>query len=85
MSTAETVREIVVKHGKLPVDVGTIADDGDLYSAGLSSFASVQLMLAIEEEFDIEFPETMLNRGTFASIAAIAKAVDTICAEQQAA
>ena len=32
-------------------------------------------MLAIEEEFDIEFPEAMLTRRTFSSIAGIAGAV----------
>ena len=38
---------------------------------GLTSHASVNLMLALEERFDIEFPERMLRRGAFASIAAI--------------
>ena len=48
MSAVEAIRSIVAKHGKLPVDVATLQDDADLYAAGLSSFASVQLMLAIE-------------------------------------
>ena len=56
MSSTEAIREILASHGKLPVDVASLADDADLYAAGLSSFASVQLMLAIEDRFDIEFP-----------------------------
>lgn len=84
MSTAEIIRDLVGKHGKLPVDVATLGDDSDLYTAGLSSFASVQLMLALEEQFDIEFPETMLKRATFASIRAIADAVETIVQDQAA-
>ena len=66
-----------------PVD--TLADNADLYEAGLSSFASVQLMLAIEDTFDIEFPENLLNRKTFASIAAIAAAVETLSPDSKVA
>ncbi|MBZ9790756.1 acyl carrier protein [Rhizobium sp. 3T7] len=73
-----TIRELLVKFGKLPVSVDQVADDADLYAVGLTSFASVQLMLAIEEAFDIEFPDNLLNRKSFASIAAIAKTVDQI-------
>jgi acyl carrier protein len=74
----ETIRELLVKFGGLPVAVDQIADDADLYATGLSSFASVQLMLGIEEAFDIEFPDNLLNRKSFASIAAIEKTVDQI-------
>jgi len=49
-----------------------------LYDAGLTSFASVQIMLALEEEFDIEFPEAMLTRRTFSSIAHMADAVSQL-------
>ena len=85
MATVEVIRDIVAQHGKLPVDISTIGDDSDLYAAGLSSFASVQLMLALEEHFDVEFPETLLNRKTFQTLAAIAQAVDSIASDQQAA
>jgi acyl carrier protein len=74
----DTIRELLVKFGGLPVAVDQIADDADLYATGLSSFASVQLMLGIEEAFDIEFPDNLLNRKSFASIAAIEKTVDQI-------
>jgi acyl carrier protein len=73
-----TIRELLVKFGKLPVSVDQVADDADLYAVGLTSFASVQLMLGIEEAFDIEFPDNLLNRKSFASITAIAKTVDQI-------
>jgi len=85
MSIIEDVRETIASHGKLPVDVATLADDADLYAAGLSSFASVQLMLALEERFDIEFPETMLNRKTFASIGAISSAVAELAPHERVA
>lgn len=66
------IRSLIAEHGRLPVPVTTLSNDQDLYAAGLTSFAAVQLMLALEDKFDVEFPETMLNRRSFASIDAIA-------------
>jgi acyl carrier protein len=80
-----TIREILSKFGQLPVPVDTIADEADLYAAGLSSFASVQLMLGLEDAFDIEFPDSMLNRKSFASISAIETTVKAILDGKEAA
>ena len=81
----QTIRDLIARHGRLPVDIATLADDQDLYAAGLTSFSAVQLMLALEESFDIEFPESMLNRKTFASVAAIGAAITEISPSQAAA
>jgi acyl carrier protein len=80
-----SVRDLIAKHAGLPVDVASLADDADLYAVGLSSFASVQLMLAIEDAFDVEFPDRMLNRRSFQSIAAISACVDELTADRKAA
>ncbi|MGP4693661.1 acyl carrier protein [Agrobacterium cavarae] len=80
-----TIRDVLAKFGQLPVSVDTLADDADLYAAGLSSFASVQLMLGLEEAFDIEFPDSMLNRKSFASITAIETTVKAILDGKEAA
>src|SRR6478736_4931780 len=66
-----TIVEIIAETGRLPVAVETLTHDADLYQAGLTSFASVQLMLAIEDRFGVEFPDRYLNRRSFASIDAI--------------
>jgi acyl carrier protein len=79
------IRDILTAHAGLPVSVDSLADDADLYQAGLRSFSSVQLMLAIEDAFDIEFPETALNRKTFQSIAAIQDVVSTLTRQKSAA
>jgi acyl carrier protein len=71
----DRVRSIVGEHGRLSISVSQLSDDASLYQAGLTSHASVNLMLALEETFGIEFPERMLRRRTFESIAAIAGAV----------
>lgn len=69
------IRELIGSHKILPVPVDRVGDEDDLYELGMTSFASVQLMLALEEAFDVEFPERMLNRKTFASIASIDRSV----------
>lgn len=74
----DKIRAVLDQFGKLKVPASTLGPDSDLYDAGLTSFASVQLMLGLEEAFDVEFPDTMLNRKTFSSIAAIERAVGEI-------
>ena len=74
----ETIREILTQHGRLPVGIETLDDDSDLYNAGLTSLATVGLMLALEDAFDVEFPETMLSRKTFESIEAISEAIEEL-------
>lgn len=79
-STVDTIaiREIVVQHGRLTVDVKSLDEDCDLYGVGLTSLATVGIMLALEDRFEVEFPESMLSRGTFRSIASIAEAVSNL-------
>jgi acyl carrier protein len=79
--TTDRVREIVAAHTRLAVDVATLADGDDLYNAGLTSHASVNLMLALEDAFDIEFPDRLLRRQTFESIAAISTVIDELLLE----
>jgi len=80
----QTIRTLLEKHGNFPVAIEDVADASDLYDAGLSSFASVQVMLALEEEFDIEFPEHLLNRKSFASVEAIETALTEILEDRAA-
>ena len=70
----EDVRRIVVEHGRIPRDVALTRDD-DLYAAGMTSHASVSVMLALEDHFDVEFPERMLEPSVFASVASISAAL----------
>jgi acyl carrier protein len=77
----EKIREIVARHSGLAIDVSNIGENTDLYEAGMTSFASVDLMLGLEEAFDVEFPDSMLTRKTFASLKAIADAVATLSAQ----
>ncbi|MCC0005181.1 MAG: acyl carrier protein [Methylobacteriaceae bacterium] len=74
----DTIRQLIDKHARLPVKAETLAAGQDLYAAGLTSFAAVQLMLALEESFDIEFPERMLNRRSFATMESIAACIQEL-------
>ena len=74
----EEIRRVVDAHGRLPVAVATVADDADLYEAGMTSHASVSVMLALEDAFDIEFPDEMLTREVFESIASMARAIEQL-------
>lgn len=71
----DRIREILSKVARLPVMVGAIGSDDDLYAAGLSSLASVNVMLAIEEAFDVEFPDQLLTRRSFQSISSLTAVV----------
>jgi acyl carrier protein len=77
-SVANRIRGVLAAHARLGTDAMRLADGDDLYSAGLTSLASVNVMLALEAEFDIEFPDNMLNRSVFASVGAIEAAVRKI-------
>jgi acyl carrier protein len=67
----ETIRQVLAEYGRLAVDVDSIDENTDLFGAGMTSHASVNVMLALEDAFDIEFSERMLKKSTFESIAAI--------------
>jgi acyl carrier protein len=74
----DTIRQVISDHARLPVAVSTLEDDSDLYQAGMTSHASVQVMLALEDAFDIEFPDRMLRRSVFESIASIAASLSEL-------
>jgi acyl carrier protein len=75
---ADKVRDILAQHGRLSSPIDQLQDTSDLYNAGLTSLATVGLMLALEEQFNIEFPDNMLSRKTFASIEFIVDAVQKL-------
>ena len=66
MTTMKTqLRRILSESARLDVSVDSLGDSDDLYAAGLSSLATVHVMLAIEDEFAIEIPDRMLTRRLF--------------------
>jgi acyl carrier protein len=74
----EKVREVIDAQGRMPVPASSLSESEDLFEAGLTSHASVNVMLALEDEFDIEFPDSLLNKTTFESIANISAALASL-------
>jgi phosphopantetheine--protein transferase-like protein len=71
----EEIRRVLADHARLAVDPAGLTSDADLYAAGMTSHASVNVMLALEDAFDLEFPDRMLKRDVFESVDRIAAAV----------
>lgn len=75
------IRQVLTQHARLPVEIDSVSDDDDLFQSGMSSHASVSVMLGLEDAFDIEFPDEMLKRSVFESISAISGALGTLLAD----
>lgn len=71
----DQIRTILDEVGGLQKPAATLSGTDDLFNAGLTSFATVGVMLAIEEEFDVAFPDALLVRATFRTIDSLSAAV----------
>ncbi|MDW3681317.1 acyl carrier protein [Cupriavidus sp. CV2] len=80
-----TIRQILADVARLDVSVDALDDQADLYEAGLSSLATVHVMLAIENAFNIEIPDAMLTRQLFRSVNSLAAAAAQLRQQQEAA
>jgi len=74
----DVIRKIVKDHSGVALPLAEIKDSTDLYRAGMTSYASVVLMIALENEFGLEFPDGMLNRDVFENIDSIANAIESV-------
>jgi len=72
------IREVLDAYGRVPVLASNLKESDDLYQRGLSSHASVNVMLALEDAFDIEFPDSLLRRDTFRSVESIREALKSL-------
>ncbi len=78
MELRSLIRTVLADHGRLSVDAQTLSGSADLHEAGLSSHATVAVMVAIEDALDIVFPDRMLNRRTFESIDALQSSIESL-------
>jgi acyl carrier protein len=72
------VRSVLAEHGRLSKAASALAVDEDLQQVGMTSHANVNVMLGLEGEFDIEFPDNMLSRSVFQSVASISAAIQQL-------
>jgi acyl carrier protein len=71
----DEIRKVIRENARLPVDPADLDPLDDLYQKGMTSHAGVNLMLALEEHFDVEFPDRMLTRAAFSTMASIEKSL----------
>jgi acyl carrier protein len=74
----DLIREVIDARGLLPVSARTLAPNANLYDAGFSPFAAIQLTLALEEACGVEFPRRMLRRQSFSSLESIAACLERV-------
>src|SRR5262249_44917773 len=76
----DRIRDVLAAAGRIEVDPREVDDQGGLYELGVSSDASVDVMLALEDVLDIEFPEEVLKNYTFASVRNIVQVIERMVA-----
>jgi acyl carrier protein len=72
------IRDVLAAHGRMAVDAHEVDAHTDLYTLGLTSHATVDVMLALEDAFDIEFPEELLKKSTFESVYNMSQVVESL-------
>ena len=78
MEIYSQIKQVLAAQAELNKDVSRLDIDDDLFAAGMSSRATVGVMLGLESAFDIEFPDAMLRRDVFESIRSIGNALQTL-------
>jgi acyl carrier protein len=58
-----------------------VTGDLDLRNAGVDSLALIELLVAIEDAYGVEFPDELLTADTFRTAAALWAATQRLCAE----
>lgn len=70
-------REVLRPH--LPYAVADdLTPDDDLAALGLDSMGVVQLLADIEDGYDVELPDEILNEETFATVGSLWSALSTV-------
>ena len=77
----QRIRQVLTEQARLPVSMDEVADGDDLYQAGMTSHASISVMLGLEDAFDVEFPDHMLTRSVFESVDSISAALGELVVE----
>ena len=68
MAPTQEIRTILARHGNLARTLDRLSDDDCLFDNGLDSFGAVQVMMDLEEHFELEFPEHLLSREIFSTV-----------------
>jgi len=81
----DTIRGVLAERGHLSGSATKLKDHEDLYERGLTSHASVNVLLALEDAFDVEFPDPLMKKETFRSVGAIRDALGSLGVDNSSA
>jgi acyl carrier protein len=74
----EQIREVLTDSGRLAISTGSLDSEADLFTVGLDSLAIVNVLMSLEERFDIELPDELLSRRSFSNIATIEEIITNL-------
>ena len=72
------IRQVLTESGRLAVPTGSLYSEADLFTVGLDSLAIVNVLMSLEERFDIELPDELLSRRSFSNIATIEEIITNL-------
>lgn len=59
-------------------DTSRLSVDTNLWDAGMDSLSNIAVMAAVEQTYDVEFPDELLTREVFSSVRTIANAIRSL-------
>ena len=59
-----SVRDLIAENSELEL-TDAISNDDDLFAAGMQSLDCVRILVAVEDEFEIELPNDRIDRSIF--------------------
>lgn len=74
MENLEAIKEIVARLS--PFSVSEIKDNDKLADIGVDSLSTVEIIVGLEEKFNLEFEDSTLDLGKLSSIQGILKLVN---------
>ncbi len=77
------IRALVIDQAHFTLGSDSISDTTDLKDAGLTSVTRMNVILAIEEHYNIRFPDEMLTLDNFRSIRSISNTVKSLLSQCQ--
>ena len=73
-----TLKEFIVEHINSLDSVDQVEDESLLADLGLDSMSALNLLLDIEEEFEVEFPQEYLTAEVFSTTVSLHAAITSL-------
>ena len=80
---SDEIRDLVLAQARLPLSAASVSDVTNLDEAGLTSLARINMIIAIEERYEITFDDELLTRENFKNIQSISRLVKNLVSKGQ--